>query len=228
MVQWYQEGIHVISKDGPAKPYAYVKKTRTDTRTGCLAHMTIQLQPNGKLRVIHFEEKHNHKFATPVRAHLLPSERRISFSEAVEAELANNRSSLDGLPKLGMGFDSDEHAYDFYNAYAGRIGFSVQKDYVNKSKVDGGVISRRFTCFREGYRAVDKRCSSKKRPRKETRIGCLAQLVVSRQADGLYRVTHFEDTHNHERVPASSIRFLRPQKRSATVQNVESAYEGDG
>ncbi|KAH6831302.1 hypothetical protein C2S53_009497 [Perilla frutescens var. hirtella] len=200
-------------------------KPRKETRTGCLAHMTITRQTNGKYRVIHFETRHNHEFVTPFTAHLLPSQKRISFVEAVEAE-SDVTPVPDGVPKLGMGFDSETHAYEFYNAYAGRVGFSIRKDYVNRSKIDGAVASRRFTCFREGYRQNDKRGLKVKRPRKETRVGCMAQLVISRQADGRYRVTHFEERHNHELVPACKVRTLRSQKRSLTNQIVESSASG--
>ncbi|KAL6518769.1 hypothetical protein OROHE_017522 [Orobanche hederae] len=193
-------------------------RTRKETRTGCLAHLTITRQSNGRYRVIHFETRHNHDFVTPLTAHLLPSQKRISFVEAIEAD----NPVPAGVPKLGMGFDSEDHAYEFYNAYAGRVGFSVRKDYVNRSKIDGAVASRRYTCFREGYRQNDKRGLKVKRPRKETRVGCMAQLVISRQADGRYRVTHFEESHNHELVPACKVLTLRSQKRSVGNQMVES------
>ncbi|KAL0450743.1 UNVERIFIED_CONTAM: protein FAR1-RELATED SEQUENCE 5 [Sesamum latifolium] len=210
---------------GSIKRDVNVNKPRKETRTGCLAHMTITRQTNGKYRVIHFETRHNHEFVTPFTAHLLPSQKRISFVEAVETESAVTPVP-DGVPKLGMGFESEEHAYEFYNAYAARVGFSVRKDYVNRSKVDGAVASRRYTCFREGYRQKDKRGLKVKRPRKETRVGCMAQLVISRQADGRYRVTHFEERHNHELVPACKVRMLRSQKRSMTDQIVESTASG--
>lgn len=200
-------------------------KPRKETRTGCQAHMTITRQTNGRYRVIHFETRHNHEFVTPFTAHLLPSQKRISFVEAVEAESVANPVP-DGVPKLGMGFDLENHAYEFYNAYAGRVGFSIRKDYVNRSKIDGAVASRRYTCFREGYRQNDKRGLKVKRPRKETRVGCMAQLVISRQADGRYRVTHFEERHNHELVPACKVRTLRSQKRPLTNQIVESSASG--
>lgn len=211
---------------GSTKRDANTNKPRKETRTGCLAHMTITRQTNGKYRVIHFERRHNHEFVTPSTTHLLPSQKRISFVEAVESESAAATPVPDGVPKLGMGFESEDHAYEFYNAYAGRVGFSVRKDYVNRSKIDGAVASRRYTCFREGYRQNDKRGLKVKRPRKETRVGCMAQLVISRQADGRYRVTHFEESHNHELVPACKIRMLRSQKRSMTHQSVESSPSG--
>ncbi|XP_052196221.1 protein FAR1-RELATED SEQUENCE 5-like [Diospyros lotus] len=209
----------------PTKRDLNAKKPQKETRTGCLAHMTIARQPNGKYRVTHYETKHNHELATPYTAHMLPSQRRITFAQAVEAELANN-SLIEGVPKLGMGFDSEDHAYEFYNSYAGQVGFSVRKDYVNRSKVDGAVASRRFTCFREGFRQKDKRDSNLKRPRKETRIGCLAQLIIARQPDGKYRITHFEENHNHELVPPYRIRMLRSQKRLAAGQSVGTTKDG--
>lgn len=205
----------------PAKHNTNVKKPRQETRTGCLAHMTITRQPNGSFRVSHFETKHNHEFVTSCTTHMLPSQKRLTFAEAVEADLANN-AEMDGVPKLGMGFESEDHAYEFYNAYAGRVGFSVRKDYVNRSKIDGAVASRRFTCFREGFRQRDKRDMNVKRPRKETRIGCLAQLVISRQPDGKYRVTHFEEKHNHELVAACRVHMLRSQKKLVGAQVVEA------
>ena len=45
--------------------------------------------------------------------------------------------------KLGMKFDSDEHGFEYYNECATRIGFSVRKEYVNKSKIYGYVTSRK-------------------------------------------------------------------------------------
>ncbi|XP_051117885.1 protein FAR1-RELATED SEQUENCE 5-like [Andrographis paniculata] len=210
---------------GSNKREANMNKSRKETRTGCLAHMTITRQTNGKYRVIHFETRHNHEFVTPFTAHLLPSQKRISFVEAVEADSAASPGP-DGVPKLGMGFDSEDHAYEFYNAYAAHLGFSVRKDYVNRSKKDGSVASRRYTCYREGYRQNDKRGLKVKRPRKETRVGCMAQLVISRQADGRYRVTHFEEHHNHELVPACKVRMLRSQKRPLTDHNMESSTSG--
>lgn len=132
--------------------------------------MTVARQPNRKF---HFEKQHNHQFVTPCAAHML---RRLSFAQAIEA--STTESGSDGVPKLGMGFDSEENAYEFYNAYAGHVGFSVRKDYVNRSKVDGSVASRRFTCFREGFRQKDKRGMNVKRPQRETRIGCLNLMAV--------------------------------------------------
>ncbi|KAL0341074.1 UNVERIFIED_CONTAM: protein FAR-RED IMPAIRED RESPONSE 1 [Sesamum radiatum] len=109
-------------------------------------------------------------------------------------------SSKHEVLKLGTEFESDEQAYRFYNKYAELVGFSVRKDWVNRSKVHGRVMSRKFTCSRQGHRKKDKRDVNVKKHRKETRTGCLAHMVVTRQPNGKYLVTQFEAEHNHEDV----------------------------
>ncbi|XP_071906005.1 protein FAR1-RELATED SEQUENCE 5-like [Coffea arabica] len=47
-------------------------------------------------------------------------------------------------PKIGMEFQSEDEAYNFYNRYGLVVGFNVRKDYLNKDK-DGVVTSRRET-----------------------------------------------------------------------------------
>ena len=60
-------------------------------------------------------------------------------------DVKNILGDCDWKPKLGMLFNSEQAAYDFYNAYGGRIGFSVRKGCVNKSKT-GDATSRLFVC----------------------------------------------------------------------------------
>jgi len=68
-----------------------------------------------------------------------------------QGSIANN------VPHLEMKFDSEVAAYEFYNEYSKRIGFGVRREYGNKSRVHGVLTSKRFTCFKEGVRGVDKR-----------------------------------------------------------------------
>ena len=56
-------------------------------------------------------------------------------------------------PHVGIEFDTEEHAYKIYNAYAGFIGFTIRKDWVNKSKMDHTtILSRKFVCFKEEFK----------------------------------------------------------------------------
>ncbi|CAJ2630076.1 unnamed protein product [Trifolium pratense] len=126
---------------------------------------------------------------------------------------------------LGIGtvFESDEHAYKFYNKYARLMGFNVRKDWVNRSKVHGMVVSRKFTCSKEGYRRKDKRDDNVKKHRKETRTGCLAHMIITRQPDGKYQVTHFEGQHNHDDINSinSNMLLLELQNEINVAQAVE-------
>ncbi|XP_009801826.2 protein FAR1-RELATED SEQUENCE 5-like [Nicotiana sylvestris] len=122
-----------------------------------------------------------------------------------------------------MEFDSDEHAYDCYNEYAAAIGFSVRKEYANKNRVHGYVTSRKLTCYKEGYRGKDKRDPTVQKHRKETRTGCLAHVIVSRQSNGRFRITSFEEKHNHHLVPPSLVHLLPSQRKIKMAQ----AYEID-
>lgn len=133
-----------------------------------------------------------------------------------------NEINMDEVPNVGMEFESEDDAYVFYNRYAKMVGFSVRKDFLNKSKVNGTVVSRRFTCFKEGYRRKDKRDVNVKKPRKQTRTGCLAQMTISRQPNGKYCVIHFEAKHNHEGVGPHLVHMLPSQRRLAFSQAAEA------
>ncbi|KAF3631098.1 hypothetical protein FXO38_26794 [Capsicum annuum] len=125
--------------------------------------------------------------------------------------------------KLGMKFDSDEHAYECYNEYATSIGFSVRKEYANKNRVQGYVTSTTFTCYKKGYRNIDKRDSMVKKHRKETRTGCLAHIITSRRSNGVFRITSFEDKHSYPLVDPTLSHLLPSQRNIKVVQ----AYELD-
>ncbi|XP_043705392.1 protein FAR1-RELATED SEQUENCE 7-like [Telopea speciosissima] len=61
-------------------------------------------------------------------------------------------------PFIGMQFDSDNDAFEFYNSYGRRVGFSVRREYANKSKKDNTKItSMRLVCSKQGLRKKDKR-----------------------------------------------------------------------
>ncbi|OMO50386.1 hypothetical protein COLO4_38100 [Corchorus olitorius] len=63
-----------------------------------------------------------------------------------------NEEEVSVKPHVGMVFDSEEEAYDYYNRYAYQKGFSVRKGATRKSEKDGNVIGRRLFCAKEGFR----------------------------------------------------------------------------
>ncbi|MQL73316.1 hypothetical protein Taro_005661 [Colocasia esculenta] len=98
---------------------------------------------------------------------------------------------------VGMEFENSQATYNYYLSYVKRMGFSVQKEHLRKTK-EGIIRSRRFVCSREGWRKRDKRDIHVKVHRAETRMGCEAKMTISLYKNGKYRVSHFHPSHNHE------------------------------
>ncbi|KAK3198849.1 hypothetical protein Dsin_022264 [Dipteronia sinensis] len=92
------------------------------------------------------------------------------------------------IPKVGMKFQSEDEAYDFYNAYAYRVGFSIQKSKGYKGK-DGTMINRIFSCSYEGYPEKNKKDVNVNIHRAETRFGCLAKMEIDCRQIGKYQLT---------------------------------------
>ena len=128
---------------------------------------------------------------------------------------------------LGMEFDSEQSAYEFYNSYGGRVGFSIRKEYAHKSKT-GVITSRTFVCSKEGLRKSDKRDFAVRIPRAETRTGCgaLMSIKLIRQI-GKYRVIHFVETHNHPLVVSACSHMLPSQRKISTSQYIKMDLAND-
>ncbi len=123
---------------------------------------------------------------------------------------------LTDVPTLGMIFNSEQDAYEYYNSYAKTIGFSVRKHRVNRKKNTGVVWKRSYTCSREGF-YHKKNTPTKKRD--DRRCGCEAQLEIRLQ-DGKFAVTAFHSEHNHDLVPPSLSHALRSHR------NIQSSQGG--
>ena len=88
-------------------------------------------------------------------------------------ENANTKEDI--TPKIGMEFDSEDEAYLYYNIYAGYVGFSIRRDWLNRSKTDKTtIISRKFCCFKAGYKK--ELAYDGKKSRMKLRCGCEAQM----------------------------------------------------
>ncbi|GMP32696.1 hypothetical protein CsSME_00006337 [Camellia sinensis var. sinensis] len=125
-------------------------------------------------------------------------------------------------PKEGMTFDSEEGAYDFYNAYGGRMGFSIRREYCKKNKLTKQIISRNLVCNKEGFRKVDKRDPLTKTLRTETRTGCEARLFVKLDVNsGKFVVIDFKEKHNHELVSLDCAHMLPSQRKISDTQAIE-------
>jgi hypothetical protein len=53
-------------------------------------------------------------------------------------------------PKVGMAFESEDNAYEMYNNYAGKIGFSIRKS-TSKLRPYGTIYEKYIVCSVEGH-----------------------------------------------------------------------------
>ncbi|XP_028752659.1 protein FAR1-RELATED SEQUENCE 3 [Neltuma alba] len=101
-------------------------------------------------------------------------------------------------PYVGMEFDSEEAAREFYSGYARQEGFIVRLDRCHRSETDNRILSRRFSCNKQGF-YVRPRNGTKpvQRPRVSIREGCEAMMLVKVNNHGKWVVTKFVKEHCH-------------------------------
>ena len=129
---------------------------------------------------------------------------------------------MESTPFKGTEFEADEIAYDFYNEYDRKTGFSIRKENVNKCKKTGVVTSRRFVCAKEGVRGKDKGDRNIKNPWAETRCGCEACLVIVLNWDSKkYVVNEFIAEHNHYLHLPSTVHMMPSQRKVAATHAIE-------
>jgi zinc finger SWIM domain-containing protein 3 len=61
-------------------------------------------------------------------------------------------------PEVGMTFQSEEKAYETYNTYAGKVGFSFRKSRTKHCQ-DGSICQKHIVCNNQRHRDIEKmRC----------------------------------------------------------------------
>ncbi|XP_028778696.1 protein FAR1-RELATED SEQUENCE 5-like [Neltuma alba] len=119
-------------------------------------------------------------------------------------------------PKIGKEFGSWEEAWTFWQDYGKRIGFGPRKYNGTKSRKDGSLITYRYVCSKEGVRKEGKQETYSSKFRAETRTKCKAKMIVS-IVDGKYKVTKFNEEHNHPLHTPETIHLLASQRNLAEV-----------
>ncbi|XP_042507427.1 protein FAR1-RELATED SEQUENCE 5-like [Macadamia integrifolia] len=129
---------------------------------------------------------------------------------------------VENQPRIGMKFNSENEAYDFYNSYGARMGFSVRRNYAHRSRKDKTIVtSRMFVCSKQGYRKKDNRCMATKKPRAETRIDCPARMGIAIMDNGQYQCRDFVEEHNHLLHLPVTIHMMRSQQKLLDVHASE-------
>ena len=73
------------------------------------------------------------------------------------------------IPEVGMAFDSEEKAYEMYNTYVSKIGFSIKKSHT-KLREDKTISQKYIVCSNQEYR------KNKSSQKDITRTGCNARV----------------------------------------------------
>ncbi|KAI3889532.1 hypothetical protein MKW92_021373, partial [Papaver armeniacum] len=121
------------------------------------------------------------------------------------------------VPEIGMKFDSEELAYDYYNRYARHVGFSIRKDSTTHRK-DKTISRRVLVCSNEGKYRQHPRGSPLKQ-RLHSRTGCAAKLVIKLQSDdSKYSIVEFVEKHNHVLTSPDQVHILRSQRKIESSQ----------
>lgn len=122
--------------------------------------------------------------------------------DATESSIEVDVGSSGGIPILephvGMEFDTEDDARNFYVEYARRVGFVVRIMQRRRSGIDGKTLARRLGCNKQGFSPNHRVAfGPEKKPRPSAREGCNATILVKVEKNGKWVVTRFVKDHNH-------------------------------
>lgn len=130
-------------------------------------------------------------------------------SQLVKNELVSSEAMVS--PYVGMVFNSDDDAFEYYGNFARKNGFSIRKERSRLSP-QLGIYKRDFVCYRSGFAPARKKPTGEHhRDRKSVRCGCDAKLYLSKEVvDGVSQwfVVQFSNVHNHELLEDDQVRLL--------------------
>ncbi|KAM0829472.1 hypothetical protein ACQ4PT_066852 [Festuca glaucescens] len=136
---------------------------------------------------------------------------KASSIMSTPAKVDDNNSESLKAPKVGMVFKSEEDAYEFYNEYAGKIGFSIRKSH-SKLRPDKTIYKKHIVCSNEGERHTHSTHETLKQ-NAETRSRCDARVQFSIARDGVWKVQKVVLEHNHYLASPDKRHMLRSQRR---------------
>ncbi|XP_019170574.1 PREDICTED: protein FAR1-RELATED SEQUENCE 5-like [Ipomoea nil] len=139
----------------------------------------------------------------------------------VQASSSNAMDESSSIPVtqelLGITVTSIEEAFNLYNDYAFRLGFSVRKGkqyYVSGSQT---IKMKKFHCAKSGFKD-NKKKDSRSYSRVDTRTGCNAFCQFDLASNGQLIVTKHVKDHNHELCPPSNSYLLRSHRSVVDTQ----------
>ncbi|XP_031116579.1 protein FAR1-RELATED SEQUENCE 5-like [Ipomoea triloba] len=110
---------------------------------------------------------------------------------------------------LGVLVSSIDEAYEVYNDYAFRLGFSVRRGKQRYSAGTKQLKMKEFNCSKSGFKRVLRNGSYLK---VDVRTGCRASVQFDLDGNGMWTVTKHQKLHNHEFVPTTKSYLLRSHR----------------
>ncbi|XP_019167282.1 PREDICTED: protein FAR1-RELATED SEQUENCE 5-like [Ipomoea nil] len=107
---------------------------------------------------------------------------------------------------VGLVVSNADEAFEVYNSYAYRLGFSVRKGHQRYKGATNTIQMKKFCCSKAGYKANS---GVKAYSKIDTRTGCGAFVQFDVGDDGLWTVTKHEKVHNHELCVFNKSHLLR-------------------
>ncbi|KAL6538949.1 hypothetical protein OROMI_025275 [Orobanche minor] len=138
----------------------------------------------------------------------------------VEEEIIKKLSS----PEVNMLFDSETEVYEYYRRYGLQNGFGVM--IRNTRKIEGVSTYLTVACHRFGEslrKAVDSL-----NPKPIVKTNCKARLCAKRMEDDKWRVTQFDNEHNHTLSPSKAYRYRCNRKLTKHAKRSLNLYDEAG
>ncbi|TXG73554.1 hypothetical protein EZV62_002133 [Acer yangbiense] len=137
------------------------KKPRAQTRTGCDAQMSIKLnRQTNNFCVTHFVEVHNHPLIQEECTHMLPSQRKMVVSQAIEVNLAEEsgitlKSSYELMERQAMSGKAPKTIFtDQDAAMAKTLSVSVLSRFMNYIEEENEFLAE-WNCMLDEYGVHD-------------------------------------------------------------------------
>ncbi|KAL6227096.1 PREDICTED: protein FAR1-RELATED SEQUENCE 5-like isoform X1 [Fragaria vesca subsp. vesca] len=124
--------------------------------------------------------------------------------------------------RVGTVVENENEAYELYNTYAFKKGFSIRKGKVRRD-AQNKLRQRDYFCSKEGFPLDEEVGEAKKVRRLDTRTGCKA-MVRFNVEDGKWRIVQFNPVHNHEFAKPEERQFLRSSRHISTVRAAIIGY----
>ncbi|XP_019190297.1 PREDICTED: protein FAR1-RELATED SEQUENCE 5-like [Ipomoea nil] len=130
-------------------------------------------------------------------------------SDQVDVDVDGSSSVPVDQDLVGLVVSNVDEAFELYNSYAYRLGFSVRKGHQRYKGSTNTIQMKNFCCSKAGYKANN---GVKAYSKIDTRTGCGAFVQFDVGDDGLWTVTKHEKMHNHELCVFNKSHLLRSHR----------------